>query len=241
MTPTFEADGVQLFLGDAATVIPSLVETADLIATDPPYGVAYQSNRREATPQFDVIHGDRGEVDVPGILTAAMGKLRPNRHVYVFGPLSLIEGVEKLTAHVELVWDKENIGMGDLSLPWGPSHEALHFAVFVPSKANRARGDGRLSARLRHGSVLRALRPNSAGVRRHPNEKPVEIMRQIVEASSCLGDTVLDPFMGSGSTVVAALLSGRRAIGIEKDEKHFREAVARVERVLPALRELESA
>jgi DNA modification methylase len=239
--PTFSADGVDLFLGDSAIIAPTLEQTFDLLATDPPYGVGFRSNRREATEKFEIMHGDQGEVDVPAILRACVLKLRPFRHAYVFGPETLVAGIERLTDPVTLIWDKENIGMGDLSLPRGPSHEPINFSVHVPSKANKIRGDGRLAARLRQGSILRALRPNASGVKRHPSEKPVEVMRQIIESSSCANEIVFDPFMGSGSTVVAALLEGRRVVGIEKDEKYFTIARQRVEALLPLLRQLGGA
>jgi site-specific DNA-methyltransferase (adenine-specific) len=62
----------------------------------------------------------------------------------------------------------------------------------------------------------------------HPTEKPVPLMRHYIEQSSARGDIVLDPFMGSGSTGVAAVQSGRRFIGIEKDERFFNMAVRRI-------------
>ncbi len=237
----WRAAGVDLFLGDSSIILPELHMTFDLIATDPPYGIEYQSNRREATDKFEIMQGDRGEVDVPAILRACVTKLKPFRHTYVFGPPTLLAGVERLTDPVALIWDKINIGMGDLSLPRGPSHESINFAVHVPSRANKIRGDGRLAARLRQGSILRALRPNASDVKRHPSEKPVEVMRQIIESSSCAGEIVVDPFMGSGSTIVAALLAGRRAVGIEKDPKYFEVAKKRVENLLPLLAQLEGA
>ena len=72
-------------------------------------------------------------------------------------------------------------------------------------------------------------------VKRHPTEKPVSVMRQIVESSSCLDDVVFDPFMGSGSTIIAAMLEGRKAIGIEMDPTYFEVAKSRVVALLPLL------
>ena len=62
----------------------------------------------------------------------------------------------------------------------------------------------------------------------HNTQKPVALMQLYIENSSLLGQLVLDPFMGSGSTLVAAVQTGRRAIGIEKSPKHFEAACARV-------------
>lgn len=63
----------------------------------------------------------------------------------------------------------------------------------------------------------------------HPTEKPVGLLQQLVEASTNKGDIVLDPFMGGGSTCIAALRSGRRYIGIERNKEWYSNAVRRLE------------
>ena len=65
-------------------------------------------------------------------------------------------------------------------------------------------------------------------LRQHPNEKPVDLMRRLVEAEADVGELVLDPFMGSGSTLRAAKDLGRRAIGIELEERHCETAAQRL-------------
>lgn len=219
-----------LWRGDAVKVLPTLErDSVDLIATDPPYGVGWRSNFRQASPQFDEIAGDDGALDVPAVLSLALTALRNGRHVYVFGYApEVLAGPLNLSSTADLVWDKQIPGMGDLSVPWAPSHERITFGVSFRSRKNREDGKGRLTARLRHGSVLHGSRAHSGGVKRHPTEKPVALMRQLIESSSTLGEVVLDPFAGSGSTLVAAVLSGRRAIGIELDGDYSRVAIERV-------------
>ena len=73
---------------------------------------------------------------------------------------------------------------------------------------------------------------NIIGNKVHPTEKPEELMKFYVENSSNVGDTVLDMFMGSGSTIVAALNTNRKAIGIESNEEYFNIAKDRIEKVL---------
>jgi len=231
---TFSAPGVDLFLGDAAIIVPSLICEIDLLVTDPPYGIGFKSNFGE----HEIMVGDRGETNVPSILCQCVARMRPSRHLYVFGSPDLLAGVAKLTAAVQLVWDKENVGMGDLELPRGISHENINFAIHYRSKSSIESGRGRLAARLRQGSVLRSARTAGEANKRHPTEKPVDLMRQIIESSSCFGELVLDPFLGSGSTAIAALLEGRRVIGIEKDPKWFNVAKDRVTALLPILTEL---
>jgi DNA modification methylase len=219
---------VTIYRADAAAVIDVLPKNSiDLLVTDPPYGANFQSNRR--SKRFERLAGDDGTLDVPGLLGAAMDLLRSGRHVYVFGyaPEQLAAPL-KLSATTEVIWDKQMLGMGDLSIPWATSHERITFGVYRPSKSQHAAGDGRLAARLRTQSILRVPRKNATGVKRHPTEKPVLLMRQLIESSTVVGDTIFDPFIGCGSSLVAAVLAGRRAIGVEIDKDYCDIAVARV-------------
>lgn len=211
-----------LYCGDCLELLPA-TPCCDVIVTDPPYGVAF----RGRAGIHEKIKNDDIGFDVTPYLAAALKRLRRGRHVYIFG----CPDIEHLAlcSDVELVWDKENFGLGNLSVPWGPQHEKITFAIYETSKANREKGFGRLAARLRKGSVLRSLRPHSGRAKVHPTEKPVDILRQMIESSSSLGETVLDPFMGSGSTGVAAAIEGRKFIGIEIERKYFDIACERIE------------
>ena len=70
---------------------------------------------------------------------------------------------------------------------------------------------------------------DKTGNKYHPTEKPVDFMELLVRNSSCEGDIILDPFMGSGSTGVACLNTNRNFIGIELDEEYFNIAQNRIE------------
>ena len=228
MKPYFERAGISLYHGDALEVLPQLTETADLLLTDPPYGVNYKSRK------FGRIANDKPS-DRPlvlRILQCAIDRLRASRHAYVFGGLTNREAEElRLSSGAELIWDKEVLGQGNLSLPWGAAHEKITFAVHHSSRKARAEGRGRLSARLRNGSVLREKRRIGVQANLHPTEKPIRILRQMIESSSCLGELVLDPFAGSGSTLIAAVVEGRRAIGIELEERYCETAAKRLTEV----------
>jgi len=217
----YEREGVRLYHGDCA----ERDVACDLLLTDPPYGQEFKSGKSDLWGPI------RGDDDIAGTmerLAHVLRGLRRGRHVYIFGgklPLSDLP----LCGFTELVWDKQMVGMGDLSQPWGPQHELIAFANYEISKANREKGYGKLAARLRKGSILRSLRPNSGAVKHHPTEKPVDILRQLIESSSVMGETVYDPFAGSGSTLVAAVLEGREAVGCEIEERYCEIAARRLE------------
>jgi site-specific DNA-methyltransferase (adenine-specific) len=214
-----------LYFGDCLEILPSLKKgDADLLLTDPPYGVEFTGR----AGVHEMLHNDHKGFDVSPYIDAALKVLRRGRHVYIFGPLDVSK--HALCSDIELIWDKGMFGMGNLEIPWGTQHEKITFAIHEISKANREKNFGALAARLRRGSILRSLRPHSGRANIHPTEKPVDILTQMIESSTVMGETVLDPFMGSGSTVVAALLERRKAIGIEIDKKHFDTACSRVEK-----------
>jgi DNA modification methylase len=216
-----------LYQGDCRDVLPLLRDRADLLVTDPPYGMAYESGQRRKD-EFGPIAGDDGSLNVAHCIRLALKRLRNGRHLYVFGP-NVLEGLD-VADPTQLVWDKELFGAGNLEQPWGPTWEPIWFSAYIPSAANRIDGEGSLSVRMRRGSVISCSRPNSRGVNRHPTEKPVALLRQLIESSSVLGEIVLDPFAGSGSTLVAATIEGRRSIGIELEQRYCEVAAERLQR-----------
>lgn len=237
--PLYASERVVLYCADARDVLAGLAsESADAVVMDPPYGKAWRSNTR--AERFDRIEGD-GAGEAAALLASVTADLvrvvRRTRHVYSFGlPLSH----PLLAAKAEIIWDKGRIGSGDLSCPWGPSHEVVNFYARAADKANVARNSGALAARLRHGSIVAVRRLNATQVSHHPTQKPVALMRQLIESSTCVGETVLDPFAGVGSTLVAAILEGRRAIGVEIDRAYVEIAVGRVQAAEKLAAEMDS-
>lgn len=238
MRPYYDDGQVTLYHGDALEVLPQLPRgCAHLIVTDPPYGIRYQSGHRIVRPDFDAIAGDEDtDVAIEG-LRLALNCLPPkgHRHVYAFGRYDLSS--LPLSAPVELIWDKTSWSGGNLALPWGKAHEYIQFAVHRGGAFDQKRNAGALAARMRRGSILRYPRIDG-NVLRHPTEKPVDLLRELIESSSRIGETVLDPFAGVGSTLVAARLEGRRAIGIEIEEKYCEVAVQRLQQVVLPLEAL---
>lgn len=222
-----QSDTSVVLHGDCREVLPVLGrESIDAVVTDPPYGVEWSSGRR--AERFDVMDGDRAN-DTEALLREAVGDLvrvtRRRRHIYTFGrPLP---AHDLLATRADLVWRKsEGPGPGDLSLPFGPQHEPIHFHVRAPDRANAA--GGRQVAALRRGTILDYPRLNAKQVRRHPTEKPVPLLRELIEASTTPGELILDPFGGVGSTGVAAVLSARRCIVVEINEEYATIAATRM-------------
>lgn len=111
------------------------------------------------------------------------------------------------------VWDKQAAGLGT---GFRAQHECiLHFSIDTPRYHSKS-----------YGNVIRA--PRMPADRDHPTEKPVSVMSALIDVQTEPGTLVLDPFMGSGSTGVAAVQMGRKFVGIEHDPIHFETACRRL-------------
>ena len=209
--------------GDCFDLIPRLeAGSVKLVLTDPPYGIEYRSRFRWSS-EPPRIRGDiEGARDVTrDALQALDAALAPDAHAVVFCRFReeealrhALDGVGGLRLRGGLVWVKPEGGMGDLARTFAPAHERmLHLA--------------RDSARMRR-RLPDAFAASRAGVQRHPTEKPLTVLEGIVRALTEPGDLVVDPFAGSGSTLIAAAAAGRAAWGCEIDEAHYRTAEARL-------------
>lgn len=230
MKPYYEQDGITIYHGDCRDVLPTL-EAVDAVITDPPYGIEWNGMGRSKACSLSSIANDNPDFDVKGIIGLTLKALRDKRHCYVFGKFDLT-GLP-IGSVAELIWDKIIPGPPGPGC-WQYQHEYIQFFVKQAIPSARISGRGNMAARIRRGSILRYKRVNGAGIKLHPTEKPVALLQELVESSSRHGEVVLDPFMGSGSTLVAALIEGRRAIGIEIEEKYCEIAVKRLaQAVLP--------
>jgi DNA modification methylase len=210
MTPYYEHAGITIYHGDCREVLPV---TAAVMVTDPPYGIRHASNYG-ASWNGTVIAGD---ADL-AVRDDVLGGWHP-RPAIVFG--SWRQCRPHGTREV-LIWDKGPAsGMGDLSFPWKRSWEEIYIL-----------GDG--FSGVRDEGVLKGytvLTWESVG-RWHPNMKPESLLLHLL--SKCPLGAVVDPFMGSGTTLVAAKRLGRAAIGIEIEERYCEIAARRLaQEVLP--------
>lgn len=195
------SDDVTLYLGDATEIVPAL--QYDCIVSDPPYGMAFRSNHR--AEKHDAIAND-GNAE----LLVWACTLPATHSRYLFCRWDNLQDVPLPKSCV--TWVKNNWSMGDLEHEHGRQTE---IALFYP-------GENHAWPKGRPNDVIVAPR---TGNEHHPTEKPVQLMRAIIEWTS---GVVCDPFMGSGSTGVAAVSIGRPFVGVELDPKHFETACRRI-------------
>lgn len=189
----------------------------DMILTDPPYGMKYQSNHRPKHLQFNEIENDHSLDFVPDLLREFMRICKDDAHVYIFAHwskwyelhLHIIES--GWTLKNMLIWEKNNWGMGDLKGQWAISTELIAFISKGRKELNGKRPVDVIHCdRVDPGKLL------------HPTQKPTGITNKIMKVSSKPGDLVFDPFAGSGSTLVSAARMGRDYCGCEIDENYFK-------------------
>ena len=192
-----------IYHGDCREIMAELGRF-DLVVADPPYGMQFRSNYR-LTRHAKIAGDDFLPLD---LIEAAIEK--GDRAAYVFCRWDNL--AEMPAPKSVLAWVKNNWSMGDLFHEHGRQWEACCFY-----------------AKERHEFIKRipdVIFADRTGNDLHPTEKPESLMGQILRAN--VGETVLDPFMGSGTTLRAAKDLGRRAVGIEIEEAYCEIAARRM-------------
>jgi site-specific DNA-methyltransferase (adenine-specific) len=235
-SPYYTDEQVTLYLGDCRELIPALGLQADLIVADPPYGETS-------------LAWDRWPDGWPTLAATAA------RSMWCFGSMRMfLDHAPEFTAwklSQDVVWEKHN-GTGfaadrfkrvhETATHWYQGdwrdvhHDTPRVAYSGPDKHARARYDNRAA----HAGAIRAVTYQDDGTRLvrsvvraksvrgglHPTEKPVGLLDPLIRYACPPGGLVVDPFAGSGSTLDAARQCGRRAVGIEANER-YAEAAAR--------------
>lgn len=216
----------EIILGDARELAGYLVDGSVKCAiVDPPYGVNFRSRRAETPQGKRFVKDVANDGDLEGalelfdyVLNAMDQKFCNEAELYVFTRWDIvgawIEAVRALKTigfnyKMLLVWDKGIPGMGDIDSNWGCGHELILYAK---------RGLRKMPSR-RSGIIHVDKLGSKQHV--HPTEKPVGLMEVLIRMSTDVGDLVVDPFAGSGSSLVAAKRSGRNAVGFELDPKYY--------------------
>jgi len=214
-------------------VLP-LIE-GDVLISDPDYGVGVNF----AEPNMKYLSGSRGaqtSKDADRLVVAVLQEARVKRNALMFwsGSWKRIEGFREAVS--EGAWRIHHIGIWCKANGAGPSGNGLA-RRFEPwfwleqGKGTTRKGEWAfLPDCIDVGRVVPGHREALA----HPTQKPEELMRRLIRFFTTPGDTILDPFMGSGTTLRAAKDLGRKAIGIEIEEKYCEIAAKRMaQAVLP--------
>ncbi|MGH2660717.1 MAG: DNA modification methylase [Actinomycetota bacterium] len=203
---------------------------ADMLLTDPPYGVQYTGKTRRA---LRIANDDREAIT--SLLRASFGAadavLRPGAAIYICHPAGA-SSVVFASAFLEvgwelrqsLVWVKDVMVLGHGDFHY--RHEPILYGC-KPGAGRWGRGHQGWYGGNAETSVLEFPRPRAS--REHPTAKPVELVRRLLQNSSMKDDLILDPFLGSGTTLIAAEELARRCVGIEIDRAYVDVAVARWE------------
>ena len=207
--PFYKDSHVTIYHGDCEEIMPHL-ETADLLLTDPPYGIG-ESSKKQASRSVKAAQRDYGEYDwdgkppAAGLIDAMM--LKAKWRIVWGGNYFNVP-----PSSCWLVWDKDNGNndFADCELAWTNMPKAV--------RKIRYRWQGMLQERMGKDKEERV----------HPTQKPLSVMIWAINQAPDDVATIIDPFMGSGTTLVAAKELGKRAIGIERDLRYCQAAVKRL-------------
>ena len=206
------SDSVTLYCGDCREILPTLGKV-DAVISDPPYGMAWDTNSKRFSGGNRERQRGPGRSDYPEIVGDAV-PFDPSR--WLAYPEVILWGANHFGARLPvgstLVWIKKGAHLfgtwlSDAEIGWQKGGHGVYCKeASFPPPSRIAENDGRLAA--------------------HPTQKPIDLMMWCVQRTK--GRTILDPYMGSGTTGVACVRLGRRFIGIEIEPKYFDIACRRI-------------
>lgn len=206
--------------GDSLEILEGLEDKCiDVVLTDPPYGINYVSNRS----MFDNTITKRGLLNdgkneafnlLDKTCKILQRKTAENAHLYFFCSWNVFSSFESIirkyfTIKTPIIWNKGNKGSGDLDNDWGNQTEIIIYCIKGKKLVNKRRGNLISIPRIHTSKMV------------HPTQKPIQLLKEILEVSIIDGDFIVDPFMGSGSTIKAANELGYKSLGIELDKEMF--------------------
>jgi site-specific DNA-methyltransferase (adenine-specific)/modification methylase len=190
-----EIGNATLYLGDCAEILPTLGHF-DAVVTDPPYGIDYDPSQYKGNFK-DKIFNDDKEFNPIFLLNIS-------KNIILWGANNYTKNLPK---GGWLCWDKRTNEASDGVLG-SPFELAWHNN---PKKYK--------IARIQHCGVINA---DGAGLKRdHPTQKPIRLMEWCIDLLPKNVETIIDPFMGSGTTGIACVNMKKQFVGIEKDQKYF--------------------
>ena len=212
-----------IFHGNCIEFIKTIEDKSiDCLITDPPYGVDIQFGAYDN--QLSRKIENDGNIDdalllLDEMLLEVKSKLKDNAHIYIFCNWKIYPQFNAIISkHFQIknliIWDKLFMGMGDLKGNYSSSYEMIVFA------------GGNREFLSRPKNIIQC-RFNDE--RFHNTQKPVDLIKQLIENSTSVNETIFDPFLGSGSTVIAANQLKRNFIGCEIDEQNYKITLKRLE------------
>jgi len=218
MSETWQAGDVTLYLGDCLEILPTLeAGSVDAVVTDPPYGIGENSKKNESRGGVTKFKGSRNKYyppkdygiynwdNIPASSEQIKELFRVSENQIIFGG----NYFDLPPTPCWIVWDKVNgqNDFADCELAWTSFKSSIRKVEWM------------WNGMLRKGNEERF----------HPTQKPAGVMRWILEKYTHEGDLICDPFMGSGTTGVACVQTGRKFIGIEIEPKYFEIAKKRIQ------------
>lgn len=204
---------------DAEDKIPNGIK---LLLTDPPYGMGFKSNRRVISEKDSGIDGDESIDEAVSLLDKTLaliyGKMQGNSFAFVFTgwrhePEFRAVFEKYFTLRNSIIWVKPNHGTGDLQGSFAPKHERILFGV---------KGNPKLKYRL--PDVLSGSKIETE----HPTSKPIDLLIELINVCTEEGDMIIEPFAGHGSTILAALKTGRKVFATEIDNLNYKNIIKNV-------------
>ena len=210
----------RVYCGDCLNLMKEIPDKSiDLVLTDPPYGVNYGGGKEKGTIGKANACAVKEYVLFDDSAAPSQNHfdemIRISKNQIFFGGQHFTDKIQKSRGWI--IWDKEVTGgKGDgfcgIELAWTSFNQGL--------KKFRFKWNGMLQEDMAHKEE-----------RVHPTQKPVKLMEWCLLKYSQPGDLILDPFLGSGTTAVACVKTGRNYIGIEKEPKYVETALKRLEKV----------
>jgi site-specific DNA-methyltransferase (adenine-specific) len=191
----------------------------DCLITDPPYGVDFQFNKYDNQLSRKIENDTKEAFDLLNqLLLNSKDKMKPNAHIYIFCSWKVYPEFKSIIERYFnirnlIIWNKKLMGMGDLKYNYADMYEMIIFA------------GGQREFIKRPANIIECRFDEE---RFHNTQKPVKLLCELITNSTNEGDMIFDPFLGSGSTAVAAQQSKRNFCGCEIDKQNYQITLKRL-------------
>jgi DNA modification methylase len=210
-------------------------QKADMVFTDPPYGMAYESNAWDSKKSdvkikrtdTQILNDENTNVGIDALNLIPLF-LNNNRHFYIWCRWDCFNDFKQVCENIGkiksvIVWDKGGPGLGDLKGSYGDSEWSIFGMI------------GRRELHERQNGVWQVNRMKGLQMQ-HPTQKPLEICERGINNSTNLNELILDLFLGSGSTMIASHQLKRKCYGMELDPKYCQVIIDRMLKLDPSIK-----